>query len=458
MPLDDRNLGARILAWLAKPINLSTMRRWWDIFLLGFFGAGICALLAPALQKVAEGTAWLVECIWRLFEGLLGSGHMVFGVPLVFLVFIGILIVLTCFGLILGLALGVLRLERWKACLLYPPTWFAALWPIILAGFVITHFASAKAKTLREASSLLLLVFAISLILTAIWPFDWKGAFKSFRPRRWEEGNLPTAGETLKGFANDPKGLLIPWLMRDSPIKQPKQDLFESHVRSQRIAELITEHDFGRIGLIGPWGSGKTTVLNIVDFLLHESKSFQRQYRQRWRRSSRGSSWRKRWSPPRILTCRVGAWGFAKEPAVKVVLREAVTELSKHLDCLSLRSMPEKYLAAIKGVAPAWIHASFVIASADSPSQQLKRLDPLLEAINARLVVFIEDLDRNIEMPDISLVQSVKNEGANIRCEFHNDLAARPNGLLFLELESLLDRMADAKRVSFVLAISRGSI
>jgi hypothetical protein len=120
--------------------------------------------------------------------------------------------------------------------------------------------------------------------------------------------------------------------------------------------------------------------------------------------------------------------------------------------------MPEKYLAAIKGVAPAWIHASFVIASADSPSQQLKRLDPLLEAINARLVVFIEDLDRNIEMPDISLVQSVKNEGANIRCEFHNDLAARPNGLLFLELESLLDRMADAKRVSFVLAISRGSI
>ena len=73
-------------------------------------------------------------------------------------------------------------------------------------------------------------------------------------------------------------------------------------------------------------------------------------------------------------------------PAATVVLREAVAELRRHVDCLSVRSLPDEYLAAIKGVAPAWVHAPLAIASGDSPSQQLRRLDPLLEAINARLV------------------------------------------------------------------------
>jgi hypothetical protein len=268
---------------------------------------------------------------------------------------------------------------------------------------------------------------------------------------------MPTAEDTLKAFAADPKGRLIPWLMQDKPVTRPEEDLFEAHVFAQRIAELITDRRLGRIGLIGPWGAGKTTVLNLVDFMLHQSESFARRYRERWRGQTSQLPWRVPSSPPLVLTCRVRAWGFVREPAATVVLREAVAELGGYVDCLSVRNLPDEYLAAIKGVAPGWIHAPLAVASADSPSDQLKRLDPLLEAINARLIVFIEDVDRNVEVPDVSFVQSVKNEGQGNRAEVRNDLTARPAGHVFLEIESLLDRMADAQRVSFVLAISRSA-
>ncbi|GAG16687.1 unnamed protein product, partial [marine sediment metagenome] len=259
----------------------------------------------------------------------------------------------------------------------------------------------------------------------------------------------------LEQFAKDPDGQLIPWLMTDEAVEHPSEDLFESHVHSKHIAELITDRQLGRIGLIGAWGSGKTTVLNLVDHFLRKSPAFQKEYRKRWHKASRSLSWRQRLRPPRILTCRVQAWGFAKESAATVVLRQAVAELSKYMDCLSVLGLPQEYIAAAKGVAPGWVHGPLALTVAGTPSQQLKRLNPLLEAINARLVVYVEDLDRNLDAPDIAYTQNVRNTGTNVSTEIRNDFSARPSGQVFLQIESLLARMADAHRVSFVLAISR---
>ncbi len=431
------------------------MRRWGDVILLGVVGSLVCVVFCPILQKVSEGAVWLLEYLWRQTEGAFGEGHWVFGKwPLAYMVWCSFLVLAISLALALLIQLGALRWGHTKSLLLYPPTWVAALWPVAILGGCFLHVGMVTPQTAWECVKLLFLSSMAVAIVSLI-----SGRVTLRLPWKRVSGNerqLQTTEETLTGFADDPDRL-IEWLMLDEPVKHPEKDLFESHVFARRIAELITDQQLGSIGLIGPRGSGKTTILNLVDFMLHKSESFKKRYRERWCESSVEQPWRKRWFPPRILTCRVQAWGFAKEPAATVVLSEAVAELSGHVDCLSVRSLPEEYLAAIRGVAPVWIHAPLAIASAHNPSAQLKRLEPLLEAINARLVVFIEDLDRNVEMPDVAFAQSIKNEGNNIKSEVLNDLSAKPNGHVFLEVESLLDRMGKAERVSFVLAISRSS-
>jgi hypothetical protein len=135
-----------------------------------------------------------------------------------------------------------------------------------------------------------------------------------------------------------------------------------------------------------------------------------------------------------------------------------VAELSRHVDCLALLSLPREYVGAMKGIAPNWLQGPLAVTAMDSPSRQLGRLDPLLDAINARLVVFIEDLDRNTEIPDVSFVQHVRTEGTNAKSDIRNEIAGRPAGRSFLEIESLLDRMKESRRVSFVLAVSRNIV
>lgn len=446
MPKTFREFGLRFIAWLLKPFNAATGRRWLDILLLGLIGSAICLLFWPLLQKVSEGAVWVVDNTWQQVEGLIHTDYQVFDMwPPAYLVCFGALAVLFSLAILSLSRIGILRLRHWASLLLYPPTWFAALWPITIITWWLPSY------DIFNTTMCVLLLISVSLAFLMDLHFSGR---LSWSWRHYSNAKLPTAEETLRLFAEDPENYLIPWLMRDEPVKEPEQDLFESHEYAQQIAESITDQHWGCIGLIGPRGSGKTTILNLVDFLLYRSKSFMEEYRQRWRKTSPQF---KQWNPPKVLTCRVQAWGFIKESATVVVLREAVSELGKHVDCLAVRSLPDEYLAAIKGVAPAWIHAPLRVMSVESPLGQLRRLDPILKAINARLVIFIEDLDRNVEMSDVSFAQSIKNEGTNVNTEVHNDLAARPNGQLFLEIETLLDRISQAERISFVLAISRSS-
>ncbi len=401
--------------------NKATLRRWFDIFLLGLMASAICLTLWPLLQKVSEYTAWLlIEFLWPKVNGVTGGFWAVFlGIPLA-------LVSLAVIPLVLA---GALRWGHFRTFFLYPPVWLAGLWPVGLIAIVGSPNGVGKIVVWESIG---LLTVSSLLMLLAMRMFGGRDKRSNCKNNT---DHLPTAAETLKEFANDPAGKLIPWLESDAPVENPSDDLFESHLPAEQIAKLVTQQKLKRVGLIGPYGSGKTTVLNLVDYFLHSSLTFEKQYHARWREEGHDLTWIQRQRPPKILTCRVGAWGFAKEAAATVVLREAVAELSKHMDCLSVRGLPQEYMAAMKSTTPSWVHAPIAASVADNPLRQLKRLDPMLEAINSRLIIFIEDLDRNIEIPNDS---------------------AGPNGRVFLEVESLLDRMKDVDRVSFVLAIDKG--
>jgi hypothetical protein len=71
--------------------------------------------------------------------------------------------------------------------------------------------------------------------------------------------HVPTALE-------EPKQLTGPY-RTDAPISDPRLDVFDREPFARRIADTIGERKDPSslvIGIYGPWGDGKTTVLNFI--------------------------------------------------------------------------------------------------------------------------------------------------------------------------------------------------
>lgn len=407
---------------LLTPFNWSTLRRWLDILLLTICGAAVNLLISPILLKVAEGTDWMVNRLWRQMEIVVGAQRSTVIEWLCY----GILVVIVLLSMAPLVKRGVLRLGHARTFLLYPPVWL----PAILATLILSIPASQFGKFLVTVAMAMAVLLAVSAFVTLV--ISSGDCCRGSSKRINTSSLFPTKEKNLKEYFNDPEGKLIPWLLDDKPICSPSDDLFETHKEARKIAEYILAPKLGSIGLNGPWGSGKSTALNITKFLLLSDKKFMSSQKSVWHSSMRHMPWYRRWSMPRILITRVNAWGFAKEAVASVILKCAVDELGRHMDCLSVHCLPNDYLSAIKGATPEWLHLPLVLAWPRNPEEQMERLDSLLLAINARLILFVEDIDRNIE----------SSSQANRNC--------------LSEVESLLDRMKDADRVSFVLAYSRG--
>ena len=64
-----------------------------------------------------------------------------------------------------------------------------------------------------------------------------------------------------------------PGYVTDAPITQPPEDRFSRVTFAERIAHtIIAQRDPASIvvGIYGPWGDGKTSVLNLIERVLEE--------------------------------------------------------------------------------------------------------------------------------------------------------------------------------------------
>jgi hypothetical protein len=166
----------------------------------------------------------------------------------------------------------------------------------------------------------------------------------------------------------------VQWALRETPAGPWTQDLFGHRTLAQRIARRLSQAK-GRdesVALLGSFGSGKTTVLNWVQAELDSARS------------------------PRIWICQVNAWGFERSvSAPGYILRRIVETLDEHVDCLSVQGVPAAYQAMLAadptGVAQ---RLAAALWPGDDPVDALQRLTPVLRAVDARIVLFIEDIDR----------------------------------------------------------------
>lgn len=239
---------------------------------------------------------------------------------------------------------------------------------------------------------------AWALAAGVVCAFDLSGCFEAsgYRAEWWEWGlygggallfvaacrHLSRAPEEVPQAAPTPATTSVEEMAADWPTlerwlrseRPAEDDLIGNRRIARRLATYLVAHG-GTVGLVGPFGSGKSSV---VRWLVEEVKNVRQP------------------GQPEVWFCEQSCWGFEDSgSAVQQILARATETVARNADCFSVRSLPEAYRKTFSAGGD-WLRtvADLALGSAD-PLDQFRQLSEILAAVNARLVVVVEDLDRN---------------------------------------------------------------
>jgi hypothetical protein len=362
-------------------VNGAILRRWADQILLACSAVVlILALKEPVLR---------LGCWWFGYTShwskALWFGVIFFGVALASLV-------LTRLGAIHPRFL-VGRMLR------YPPVFFAAF----LAGFAIAfhqHFLWEWFRSYPRDLIIIVCTASAGAILGLV--YDELGDFVRMTGR----------GSRLTTAVGKSDESILAWILDERPIALPSDDMFDHRLPAQRIAALLLRESPSSVGIIGPLGSGKSSLINLIEHYLSRREDLPARHRKENLKRD-------------IVTCKIDGWGRSSGTVAQKILALAIEAVKSHVDCISIVTLPENYRQAISEArSPAGAILAALLHASHEPIAQLKELDHVLSAAGLRLVIFLEDLDRNTG-----------------------------DEILRDEMPALLDRLRMLRQVSFVLAI-----
>jgi hypothetical protein len=162
------------------------------------------------------------------------------------------------------------------------------------------------------------------------------------------------------------------WLRSEEPTDV---DLLNRRPAARRFAEALLHPLKPRtLGLAGRWGSGKTTIVRWIQEELERDRID---------------------GQPEIWLCYVSCWGFDdSSAAVHSILTSALQTINKRADCFSVINLPDAYRRVLSAGAGWLPRLADALLSQPDPTDQLRKLTPILKAMHARLVIVVEDLDR----------------------------------------------------------------
>jgi len=187
-------------------------------------------------------------------------------------------------------------------------------------------------------------------------------------------GDKPT--QAIDGPPDQPKSSPGPY-RTDAPLNDPQLDLFDRAPFAHRVADTIGERSDPSslvVGIYGPWGDGKTTVLNFI--------------RERLR------------TYPSIITVTFNPWRMEGEQALlqgffatlaDALDRELVTSTEKVGDIL--RRYGPLLKVASGGLGDAVVGAGAALSTV-SLDQLKDRVGGLLCEAGRRVVILMDDIDR----------------------------------------------------------------
>ena len=167
-------------------------------------------------------------------------------------------------------------------------------------------------------------------------------------------------------------GQIHDWISaNERPITTDGQDLFGRAPVATRIAEALRE---GRsVALLGAFGTGKSSILNLVLAKLRQCST----------------------RTTRTIVARLDVWAVPRPvDAPRVALDQVIDALDHHVDTLGLRGLPITYQRLVAALPVRNISRVLGLQTQGDSLAELQRLAPVLEVLNARLVLIVEDVER----------------------------------------------------------------
>lgn len=186
----------------------------------------------------------------------------------------------------------------------------------------------------------------------------------------WQRHVQPqVATQTPKGLPEDFEALLA-WCRTDDEVTRPEDDRFGHDHVAQRIARRLRENEDHTIALLGPLGSGKSTIRALA--IGHMQRT-----------------------APRYEHVVVSVWQFdTPEAAVAGILNAVLHALGKHTHTLPLAGLPEAYLYAMSRAPTGVAMLGDLLRLRRNPDELLAEVERVAIATDTRVVLWIEDLER----------------------------------------------------------------
>ena len=323
-------------------------RRWRDVLELGVTAGLIWGLIDRISRPAVLYTSEAVASFTRSYPIWSAVYIVVFGVFLVRAIH----------------QISGARTSHFRYLFAYPPSVLAV---IPAFGILVAMQLSGVLHSSLDSASWILVLIIVLLALVI--------AFLAECPAH----SLITSTFVQLGFKRTASSLhsgervasLEEWFSVEVPIARVEDDKFNHIFIANRIARVIQSDSRKTIGIVGDFGSGKSGVVNMArEIVSSQSRN--------------------------IWFSDVDCWGFENSAAiVERILEDVVHRIGEKVDCGNMRTLPSRYLKAISVAHPSLAAAESILGEQVGPERVIAQLDSVLEACDSRVVVVIQDMDRN---------------------------------------------------------------
>jgi len=307
-----------------------TIKRWIDLTCMTVIAILVCIILTPSLFSISNilTNILIPWSIWIQYSivGLLAG-------------FLWLIII----------RLGGFRLSDCKSLLLFrhPPVWFFGLIGACFYLWLLKDGIKDQSNISIFSDKISLAAYTGSVLLGFSAAIFLNSSFFSWQDKISDENRGKSDKYVnFQSIIENPIQL-IDWIQEESPINNPSEDLFGLNVTAKRIAGILLNTDLKTIGVVGPYGCGKSSLLNLVEYYLQN----QNKIIQLSSNKNNSGGQEKTLFSGNFLIARIDGWGRIEGSIAQQILSVAVNVVSKKVDCLSLITLPAKYRAALAGTS-----------------------------------------------------------------------------------------------------------
>jgi energy-coupling factor transporter ATP-binding protein EcfA2 len=254
-----------------------------------------------------------------------------------------------------------LRFRQWRSLLWYPPTWLAL--PIGWALAAATEHLRVGVRPQSSGPDWQHTYPIVPICLALLFAIIVR---QLQSPERRAHVRLDDA-DTKSAIT---WAVIEAWIAAgERPARPSERDLFDHRRIASRIARVLQKPGQS-IALLGPMGSGKSTILSTVRAGLEQFSDT-------------------------VTIADFDVWAVPRpEDVPRLALSRMVAAIDNIADTVEFRGLPTSYQRLAAAEPTGRLSKLLGFESASDSIDEIKRLTPVLNALNAHLVLIVEDAER----------------------------------------------------------------